>query len=199
VIEAMAPQITNTDLLLYAMYRLGGAGKYVDVEDVFMEMWRLAPARFSWRKYRQPNYKIMSQAIADLTRREEGSDLLLGAGDTRQLSAQGVRYVESRIELLQRFATGEEKAPPDRRPSQRVIAELAKQPLVREHLRGEGVDLNRDEMAELLRCAPDSPRSVWRERLETLRAAAADGDRPELTEFLDQIERANPTWFAVSR
>ena len=87
--------VTNTDLLLYALYRLGGAGKYVDVEDVFMEMWRLTPGRSSWRKYRQPNYKIMSQAIADLMRRDEGSELLLGAGDTRQLSAGGVRYVES--------------------------------------------------------------------------------------------------------
>jgi hypothetical protein len=131
-----SPKLTNADLFLYALYRLGGAGKYIDVEDVFMEMWRLAPARFSWRKYQQPNYKIMSKAIVDIDQRGDGN-LLLGTGDSRQLSAQGVEWTERRLKQFERIASGEDRAAPERRPSQRVTVELAKARPVREFEREE--------------------------------------------------------------
>lgn len=187
-------EITNGDLFLYALYRLGGAGKYIDVEDAFMEMWRLAPARFSWRKYQQPNYKVMSKAIVDIGQRGD-RDLLLGDGNSRQLSAQGVEWVETRRAHFERIASGRETAAPDRRPSQRVAVELGKAPPVRAFVRGEEVGLERNEIALLLRCAPDAPRSVWRERLETLRSAATDADRGELLRFLAYLEGAKPDWF----
>ncbi len=186
--------ITNGDLFLYALYRLGGAGKYVDVEDVFMEMWALAPARFSWRKYRQPNYKIMSKSIVTIRLRGDG-DLLLGRGNRRQLTAQGVEWVTARLKQFDRLAAGLETAPPDRRPSQRVVAELAKSAIVRAFLATRSVDLARAEVAVLLRCAPDAPRQVWRERLGTLKSAARDGARSDLLAFLDYVEREYPEWF----
>ena len=189
-----SPVITNTDLFLLALYRLGGAGKYVDVEHVFMEMWRLAPSRFSWRKYQQPNYKSMSQTIADISHRGQ-ADLLLGDAYSRQLSAKGVEWAESRLPQLERIASGEETARPERRPSQRVVTELSKARLVRAFL-GEGVrEIDRDEVARLLRCAPDAPRDVWRERLETLRSASRDAGRGELLEFLEFLEKEKPTWY----
>jgi hypothetical protein len=47
----------------------------------------------------------------------------------------------------------------------------------------------------LLRCAPDAPRRVFRERLETLRAAARDAGRNELLEFLEYLENASLAGF----
>jgi len=187
-------EITNADLFLYALYRLGGAGAYVDVEDVFMEMWRIAPERFRWRKYEVPNYKIMSKAIVDISQRgQEG--LLLGSGDMRQLSAEGVAWAERHSEELEAVATGERAAPPDRRPGQRVVADLLKQPSVQSFLQGREVHLDRVRVARLLRCAPDAPRQVWRERLETLRSAATAGKRDDVLRFLDRLEEENPDWF----
>jgi hypothetical protein len=191
---AGGPKLTNADLFLYALYRLGGAGKYIDVEDVFMEMWRLAPARFSWRKYQQPNYKITSKAIVDIDQRGDGN-LLLGTGDSRQLSAQGVEWTERRLKQFERIASGDDTAAPERRPSQRVAVELAKARPVQKFLAGEEVQLERNDVAVLLRCAPDAPRGVWRERLETLRSAARDADRSELLRFLDHLEQTEPEWF----
>ena len=187
-------EITNADLFLYALYRLGGAGAYVDVEDVFMEMWRLVPGRFSWRKYRHPNYKITSKAIVDISTRGD-RDLLLGRGNTRQLSERGVAWVGERLSQFERLAEGLESAPPDRRPSQRVVAELARDDAVRQFLESGRLELERPDAALLLRCAPDAPRQVWRERLETLRSASKDGDRTDLLAFLDSLEREHPEWF----
>jgi hypothetical protein len=187
-------KLTNADLFLYALYRLGGAGRYIDVEDVFMEMWRLAPARFSWRKYQQPNYKITSKAIVDIDQRGDGN-LLLGDGNFRQLSAQGVEWTERRLNQFERVASGDDSAAPERRPSQRVVVDLTKARPVQAFLEGREVELDRNEVALLLRCAPDAPRRVWRERLETLRSAARDADRSELLRFLDHLEKAEPEWF----
>ena len=191
-------EITNADLFLYALYRLGGVGTYIDVEDVFMEMWRLVPGRFSWRKYRQPNYKIMSKSIVDISVRGD-RDLLLGSGNTRQLSARGVEWIGTRLPQFERLAEGLESAPPDRRPSQRVAAELARDDAVRQFLERGRLALQRTDAAVLLRCAPDAPRQVWRERLETLRSAARDGDRSDLLAFLDSLEREHSEWFREER
>lgn len=187
-------EITNADLFLYALYRLGGAGVYVDVEDIFMEMWRMAPERFRWRKYEVPNYKIMSKSIVDISQRGQES-FLLGSGNTRQLSAEGVAWVERHSDRLEAVATGRRAAPPDRRPGQRVVADLLKQPLVQSFFEGREVQFERARAAQLLRCAPDAPRRVWRERLETLRSAATAGKRDDVLEFLQHLEAANPDWF----
>lgn len=187
-------EITNADLFLYSLHCLGGAGKYVDVEDVFVEMWKLAPARFRWRKYDYPNYKVMSKAVVDISQRGD-SRLLLGSGNMRQLSAEGVAWVEGRKERFEALASGRLPAPPDRRPTQRVVAELVKQRLVREFLAGDNPELDRTYIAQLLRCAPDAPRHVWKERLETLRSAARDGGRDNVLAFLEHLEEEKREWF----
>ena len=188
------PEITNGDLFLYCLYGLGGAGKYIDVENVFMEMWRIAPGRFRWRRYDLPNYKVMSKAIVDIGQRGDG-ELLLGDGDARQLSASGVRWVETRQQRFDRIVSGAETAASARRPSQRVVGELARTRLVRAYLAGEEPNWAREEIAVLLRCSPDAPRSVWRERLETLRSAVSDAGRADLMDFLELLERDKREWF----
>jgi hypothetical protein len=60
-------------------------------------------------------------------------------------------------------------------------------------------ELDKNQLASAFRCSPDAPRSVWRERLETLRSAATDADRPELLLFLEHIEKVHPDWFGGGR
>jgi len=66
---------------------------------------------------------------------------------------------------------------------------------VQSFLQGREVHLDRVRVARLLRCAPDAPRQVWRERLETLRSAATAGKRDDVLRFLDRLEEENPDWF----
>jgi hypothetical protein len=186
--------LANADLFLFALYRLGGAGRYVDVEDVFMEMWRLAPARLTWRKYAVPNYKIASKAIVDISQRGN-RDLLLGSGNHRQLSASGVAYVRGRLTELDGFFGDQGTDSPNLRPGQRVAVEAERSRLFQIFLGGEETDLNRSEIALFLRCAPDAPKGVWRERLETLRSAAQDGQRADLLRFLGYLESEHEDWF----
>jgi len=191
---ANAAGFNNGDIFLYALYRRGGAGKYVDVEDVFAEMWELAPSRFRWRRHGYPNYKILAKSIVDISQRGDG-ELLLGEGYARQLSAEGVQWVKARLKRFERLGADVGAGVSQRRPSQRVVVGLEKSPLVVAFLDGREIDLGRNDVALLLRCAPDAPRSVWQERLATLRSAATDAGRPDLLRFLDHLPQARPEWF----
>ena len=47
-----AKQLTNQNIVVLAVYAIGGADRYVDTEDIAIEAAKLAPGRFSWRKYK---------------------------------------------------------------------------------------------------------------------------------------------------
>jgi hypothetical protein len=188
-------ELTNQDIFAYALYRLQGAGKFVDVEDVFVECHNLSPSRFGWRKHNYPNYKVASKAQRDF----EGAhpELLLKTpnGLARQLTAEGVAWVRDRAAAFERLEAGETRAPKTRRASFRVVTELLRSPTVRAYLEGNSVELQRVEISELLNCAPDSPPAMWRQRLATIRAAAEDNERPDVLEFLNHISATVPEWF----
>jgi hypothetical protein len=42
-------ELSNVDVFVYALWRLGAVGHYIDTEDAFQEAYKLAPSRFSWR------------------------------------------------------------------------------------------------------------------------------------------------------
>ena len=52
---------SQAEMVTLAVYRLGGAQRAVDTEDVAVEAHKLAPGRFSWRKYPdQINLELIS-------------------------------------------------------------------------------------------------------------------------------------------
>jgi hypothetical protein len=193
--RAVGKGLNNRDIYIYALYRLQGAGQFVDVEDIYVECWRLSPSRFGWRKHDYPNYKTAAKAQQEIERAQPELLLKTADGLGRQLTDQGMTWVRDRLSDLQRLERGMTRAPAVRSVSHRSIVELEKHGPVRSFLAGQSIELSKIEVAQLLKCAPDSRASVWRERLATLRSAAADDERPDLIRFLDSIELIHPEWF----
>jgi len=187
--------LNNQDIFAYALYRLQGAGRFVDVEDVYVECWRLSKSRFGWRKHEYPNYKVASKAQRDFEEAHPGFVLKTRDGLGRQLSAEGIAWIRMRLRDFDELASGDTKAPAARRVSHRVISELTANHLVRLFLGGERPGLSKVEVADVLHCAPDSSSLVWRQRLSTLRAAVEDDERPDLMQFLNYIESEHSEWF----
>lgn len=188
-------ELNNRDIYVYALNLLHGAGQYVDVEDIYVECWRLSPSRFGWRKHNYPNYKTAAKAQQEFERVHPEMIIKTPDGRRRQLTNEGTHYVRSRLSELERLTTGVTKAPALRSASHRMVVELEKQALVRAFLAEERPELTRTEVAQILRCAPDSRPSVWCERLATMRSAVADDERKDLATLLDEIERLHPEWF----
>lgn len=72
-------RLTNEGLVVLAAYVAGGANGYADTEDIAVAANRLAPGRFSWRKYRdQINIDTVRKRLWDAARESSGG-LLTGS------------------------------------------------------------------------------------------------------------------------
>jgi len=188
-------RIDNPDIIPIALDDLGGAGRFIDVEDLFMRCFEIAPERFSWRKHKIPNYKILSKALRDFEEKHPGLLIKTPDGLKRQLSAEGIKWLRKRMPRYRKLLDSSEARPPSRRPSQRILNELSRNPIFLSYLDGSDLSLDKYRVADLLLCSPDSPTSVWRERLETFKSAAQDSNRRDLIRFLDTILLSHPEWF----
>ena len=188
-------RLSNADWFMYALLEVGGIGKFVDVEDVFVEMWRLAPARFGWRKHEFPNYKSTSKALSEPGRRSGADDLIMQTADGlgRQLTGKGTEWVRQRQDVFEAAARQRRSAGLGRRGIA-SISELSRSSLLKAFRENHSIILGRNDVAYLLKCAPDSPRVVWKRRVESLRAAAA-AQWDDVVRFLEFVVSERPEWF----
>lgn len=189
------PKLDNQKLIPFVVYDLGGAGKFIDVEEIFYRCWELAPERFNWRTRPLPNYKALSQALRDLEGSTPGLFVKTPDGLSRQLSAEGIEWVRERLPEFRELLGQPSASPPTRRPAQRMLNSLRDGAAVQAFLRGDKPELTKHELADLLMCSPDSPPEVWRERLETFRSAAEGAKRQDLRDFLEYARSSRPEWF----
>ena len=54
----------NQDLFVWSLFLLNGGSEWVDVEDIYLKSFELAPERLSWRTRRDiPDYKKCAKAL----------------------------------------------------------------------------------------------------------------------------------------
>lgn len=188
--------VINSDVFLWALYELGGADQFVDVEDVFMRAFELAPLRLSWRTRADvPDLKKCSKALRDAEGREP--KLLVKQGpEMRRLTVEGQKWIEENFDRLAEALDEKRvvRAPHTRRPA-RVVGQALQSPVFTAWQETGQMADEKWRVAEMLRCSPDSSRSVWRDRLETLRASAHAADRLDTLGFLDALARERSDWF----
>ena len=195
-IEVTGEPVTNSDVFLWALYELGGDEKFVDVEDVFVRAFELAPLRLSWRTRRDlPDLKKCSKALRDAEGR--GPQLLIKQGpEMRGRTVKGQQWIEDNFARLAEALRGDRvvQAPRTRFPS-RLVSQALRTKVFGLWQDSRTVTGEKWRVAEMLRCSPDSPRAVFRERLEALRAAAYSAGRHDALEFLDSLADQRADWF----
>jgi len=185
----------NPDFVPFALYKLEAIGRFVDVEDIFVKCYEMAPERFGWRKHPLPEIKKCSKALRDLEKNSPGLTLKTPDGLARQLTAEGIRWVEAKSEIFADILSLRVENPPTRRPNQRLLNEFSSHPIMVAFKGGEEFVLTKHGVADLLLCSPDSPPDVWRERLETYRSSAENAKRRDVVSVLDHLFTAKPEWF----
>ena len=187
------PDVTNPALALAALDHLGGAERYIDIEDVAIEAHGLAADRFSWRTRREfPSLERVRTAFVHANQTEQrrgGPPLVISNrdGSSWKLTAEGIALARSNSARIQ-AATG--RAAPARRTgrtSERV-RQIRRHPAFGAFTHGTPVaDIPRHELADLLICPPDSPADAVIRKVSAAKAAAVDVDDIEVKEFLDQV------------
>jgi hypothetical protein len=84
---------SQAEVVTLAVYRLGGAQRAIDTEDAAVEAHKLAPGRFSWKKYPdQINLELIRVYLSDAKIKH---DMLLGSGRTGwRLTQKGLKWCE---------------------------------------------------------------------------------------------------------
>lgn len=108
----LTPNLPLHHVVALAVLRSGGAERYVDTEDVAVEANRIAPGRFTWRKYAdQINLELIRVSLSDAKKAPKGA-LLIGSGTKGwRLSVNGIEWVRANSELLERLGDSPIGAP----------------------------------------------------------------------------------------
>lgn len=191
------PEIANWEVFVWSLGQLGGTAAFVDVEDAFISCFEIAPNRFSWRTREDlPDYKKCSKALRDAEARRPTLLLKTRDGLKRQLTVEGQRWISAnKPRMVAALHSGRTVAEPTSRPRSRMLAEVERSNAFQKWSAEEGLTPEKWQVAELLRCSPDSDWRIWRDRLEILRAAANGANRQRLLRFLDELAATHDEWF----
>lgn len=197
-----AERVKNWEIAVYALFLEGGLSKPVHTEDIAVKSFELARDAFSWVRFPQyPDKDIVRVALTDARKAKAGA-LVMGragrglrsapamkgatASDGWLLTEPGGDWVKANEERLLRLLRHREP----RTDRQDMLHRLAR---VRSHTlfeafkqSGTAFRPSLGEMADLFRCRPDAPISIWRRRIDGLRAQARLADQADTLEFLDR-------------
>ena len=100
------PELSNTDIVVIAAFRVGAATQHVDTEDVAVKANEIGPGRFTWKKYPdQINIDSVSKRLWDGRKRgylvgsERDGWLLTETGATLARKYRRSSNVEEKIRL----------------------------------------------------------------------------------------------------
>lgn len=118
--------LANREIVVLAVYLLGGDLRHVDTEDVAVKANELAPGRFTWRKYPgQINIDTVRKRLWEAKTVEKGA--LLAGSEKRGwiLTEQGVEFVGRAIRQVEGLdLSGERLTPGEVRWRQRQRVRL---------------------------------------------------------------------------
>lgn len=164
-------EANNQDVFIWALYLLGGADKDVDVEDIYLKSFELAPARLGWRTRPDlPDYKKTAKALQSIEATTHVGLVHRTSAYLRRLTVEGVAWVQ-RYEPLLAATYGQAPVP---------AAATNQHERLRRRLKASaayvgwknGDELDLFDLADAFECSAGSPEAVWASRLEEARRAA---------------------------
>ncbi len=171
---AVDGSLRTVDYVIAALFRLGGSTRPVDIEDIAVECFQIAPHRFRWRKYaEQIDLAQVRDGLSD-ARKEANGELVVGARKQGwSLTPAGVRWASQLDELVgDGQATGRMRldVPVRAAEKQRVLASHA----LLKAMSGGVATVTPQEFRELLRVDRYVTPEKYRQRLSIVLESFAD-------------------------
>ena len=162
----------NQDVFIWALYLLGGGDHDVDVEEVYLKAFELAPARLGWRTHPEiPDYKKTAKALQSIEAKTHVGLVHRTSAYLRRLTVAGVQWTEAYKGLLERNYEGDQPVrPAASNEHERRRRNLKASKAYVEFELGNEPDLF--DLADAFECSAASPANVWKGRLEEARRSA---------------------------
>jgi hypothetical protein len=170
-------ELTDRDIVLYALYILGGWQKRVHTEDVALRCFELAPSKFSWTKY--PQYPDITPArfTLETAKKTDSGELVKGQSERKKsgtgiggwvLTQAGITWIKGNLSRIEK-SLDREGVVGDRLIADRKIYELIRSVAFKKFkAKGRNADISTAEMAESLLCTVNAKPEVIRDRLDQL-------------------------------
>ena len=183
-------EANNQDVFVWALYILGGADKDVDVEEIYLKCFELAPARLGWRTQPQiPDYKKTSKALQSVEATTHVGLIHRPHQYSRRLTIDGIKWVETYKDILEKVYSGKVVAA----SINTSVHERSRQNIKQSHLwqvfKSGETNLDISDIAALLRCSATSPQETWKSRILDLRRASEVLNDKELEDFASIVEK----------
>lgn len=188
-------ELSNLDVTLFVLYKLGGILKKIHTESIAWEAFKLAPERFSWRlkEFREkkiPDKTPVRHALEEGNKR----NLVIGqAGGDRagkregwELTPEGVVWVEKN---LKRISSALNKKVPSfpRDESLRFLKKIKKSHLFNLFLKNNELSKATNYMlTDMLNCTPEAPKDTMMRIFNRFHNTAIEIKDKEILCFFEQ-------------
>lgn len=189
------PTLSNVDIVVFALYRLGGLEKKIHTEKIALECFRLAKKRFSWRLSefsKFPDKEPVRIALMDAAKEKHGALVEGRSGveasgkesDGWVLTPAGARWIAENTERIEQkldlFGAGTNR--PD---ALRIKKRFHQDPAFKKFLQqGSLSEVSQYEFTDMLNCTPDASRSTIQKKFERLKAQASILDDDSIRNFI---------------
>jgi hypothetical protein len=193
--------LSNIDIAVYALFKLGGAEHKVHTENIAMECFKLSKERFSWRlpEYRDlADKELVRIALMDAAKEKYGR-LVIGRSGVESVSKEvdgwsltpiGAKWVvkqKDRIESTLKITPHES----NRIDAVRFRRKLIEEPCYQKFLRnGSMKEVTQYEFTDMIGCSPDArPETIRMSFSRLCSRAEITGDLTILA-FMDACREA---------
>ncbi len=189
-------KLTDVDVVLYALYILGGWQERIHTEDIALKCYELAPYKFSWVKYpHYPDSMAVWYALGDAKKVRYGS-LVIGGSERKRgsgkdkfggwrLSEQGIIWIKENMHRVEEALKGS-VAPNNRLQADRRIKALLNSRAFGKYLaKNEKAEISHAEFAESFTCTVNTKPEILAERLEQLHSSADILNQNIVKQYID--------------
>jgi len=193
----MHNKLSNIDIVLFALHKLGGASRKVHTEHIAWEAYQLAKERFSWRlpefRDRFPDKSPVRFALEQAKKKEHGKIVTGRAGgDIFRPELEGWCFTPGGAEWIRenesRIAKALKQKTPDLRKleAEKFVRELRADACFKLFQERGGLDEVSSYMfTDMLGCSPDATKDIIKRKFDRLLTTAKLVNDSELIKFLE--------------
>lgn len=186
--EPPSTEPNNQDVFIWSLYLLGGSDSDIDVEEIYLKCFELAPVRLGWRTHPDlPDYKKAAKALQSVEASTHVGLVHKPHKFSRRLTLAGIHWIEAYKEILEEnYSHKRVIASSSKNNYERLRKEVLKS-RAWQTFRASHDNIDIADAASALQCSPASPHSTWQSRINNLKRASdvlQDTDLMEFAEFI---------------
>jgi hypothetical protein len=193
--------LSNIDVALYALYKIGGATKKIHTELIAWEAYNLSEERFCWtlpefRKRGFPDkttvrYALESAKKEKLVKGRAGRDKGGSQSEGWQFTPSGVEWFQKNEKRIREELNQEKPISLElpKHQAERFIKKIHSEKIFA--LYKDKMSLNEATIynfTDMLNCSPDASKDVIRQKFDLLKSTALSINDQEIKIFLDKCE-----------